>query len=209
MHAAILLLACMTSAAGYASTSGEWWFKVYLDEKEIGYHHYRLTPKGDTQELLSEARFDVTLLTIPVYSYRHNNREIWSDDCLLRITSSTDSDGEINRLEGADNGDAFIIRTEDDATSLPGCVASFAYWNRSLLYRDRLLNPQTGEYIEVQLEYLGKQSIPFDSARRVAHRYRLKTDKSPIELWYSDNNRWLALESTVAGDRSLRYVVEQ
>ena len=38
-----------------------------------------------------------------------------------------------------------------------------------------------------------------------AQRYRLEARNMKLDLWYSDDQRWLALESTVKGGRKLRY----
>ena len=38
-----------------------------------------------------------------------------------------------------------------------------------------------------------------------ALRYRLEAEELGIELWYSENQEWLALEADAAGGRKLRY----
>jgi len=38
-----------------------------------------------------------------------------------------------------------------------------------------------------------------------AYRYRLSGEDLKIDLWYSPDNHWLALESTLEGGRKLRY----
>jgi hypothetical protein len=49
-------------------------------------------------------------------------------------------------------------------------------------------------------------ALPARSASRCAARQiRLDGPGSPIDLWYSAGQEWLALESTVAGGRVLRY----
>lgn len=203
-----LLLSLVTTIPAFASMSGEWRFRVYLDDKEIGYHHFTLTPAGESLQLSSKARFDVTFLKVPLYRYRHNSTEWWDSNCLRQITSSTSSNGKSSQLEGAVEGNAFLLNTGEDVTRLPGCISSFAYWNRKALDRARLLNPQTGDYAEAELEYLGQDSVAIGGIATAAHRYRLRTDDHPIELWYSLDNEWVALESSVTGDRSLRYVIE-
>jgi len=41
--------------------------------------------------------------------------------------------------------------------NLPACVMTFAYWNPDLLGQSRLLNVQTGEYMDVQVRVLGEE----------------------------------------------------
>ena len=43
---------------------------------------------------------------------------------------------------------------------------------------------------------------------QTARKFRLTGPKNPIDLWYSANDEWLALESAVAGGRRLRYTLD-
>jgi hypothetical protein len=191
-----------------ASTENTWRFRVYLDDREIGFHHFTLTRDGTDAELLSHARFDVTFLGIPLYRYRHENTEVWRSDCLQSIVSTTDENGAHYRLLGTADGAAFRVNTETGDSTLPACISSFAYWNKAFLDQDRLLHPQTGEFLDIEVRYLGEQTIEVRGHPTAAHHYRLSTDETGIDLWYSQEDRWLALSSTIRGDRQLRYIIE-
>ena len=73
-----------------ANTEREWNFRVYLEDREIGYHRFHLTQHGTGSEIVSEARFEVTFMKIPFFRYRHRNVETWNDQCLASISSTTD-----------------------------------------------------------------------------------------------------------------------
>lgn len=192
-----------------ASTDREWRFRVYLDDREIGYHHFRLSGEDGRKTMSTEARFDVTFLSIPLFRYRHDNHEVWERNCLTRIDSVTNSNGDRTRLEGHHGINGFTIDSgAEDTSVLPGCVGSFAYWNRDLLQRDMLLNPQSGEYAKAELQYLGLNEVKSKGHNSPAHHYLLKTRAGDIELWYSDDNHWLALQSRLDGGKVLRYVIE-
>ena len=194
----------------YANTDSaqEWHFRVYLDDKPIGYHHFRMADTDHGQQLNSSARFDVTLWKIPLFRYRHENVERWKDNCLSSIESTTDQNGERFELRGTNTERGFQVISNQGDTTLPGCVSTFAYWDKSFLQQDRLLNAQTGEYLEVAVETLGEQSLMIGETSIPARGYRLSANKLDIELWYSRNDQWLALESTVGNGRILRYVIE-
>ena len=51
---------------------------------------------------------------------------------------------------GTITDDGFQLSTNEGDTTLPGCISTFAYWDKSFLQHDQLLNSQTGEYLEVQ-----------------------------------------------------------
>lgn len=202
---AVLLLLPVTAGA---MTEKEWRFRVYLDDQEIGHHHFYLTRNGPDTELQAQAQFDVTFLKIPFFRYRHDNTEVWQSRCLQRITSSTDENGKQFRVEGAADGEVFQLTTQSGTVTLPACISTFAYWDKSFLERDRLLNSQTGEYLDVEVRYLGEQSIRVRDEETRAYHYQLTADKANIELWYSQDGQWLGLQSTTDSGRLLRYAMD-
>ncbi|NIR29654.1 MAG: hypothetical protein GWN84_10155 [Gammaproteobacteria bacterium] len=197
-------------AGGSASPAGgsaqRWQFTVFLDDTEIGYHHFRLMPSGQEYVLESEALFEVKFLFFNAYAYRHRSTELWREDCLLRIDSSTDDNGDSYAVEGAAREEAFVVETQQDRKLLPECVGTFAYWDRELLRRsDRMLNAQTGEYVDTSLKLLGHETIEVHGQAVRATRYRLDAYERQIDLWYSEDGEWLQLESTTGREQRLRY----
>ena len=200
----------LAAGLGFAANAGanqarEWRFTVFLDNKEIGYHHFSLKQFGRRQRLDSEARFKVKFLLFDAYRYEHNNVEWWQGDCLAGIQSRTNDNGETFSVQGGIARDRFTVETGLDDKSLPPCVVSFAYWDPALLARPRLLNAQTGEYVEVTVAPMGPDTLTVRGEPVAAYRYRLSGEDLKIDLWYSPDNHWLALESTLEGGRKLRY----
>jgi hypothetical protein len=198
-----LLLACFPCNAELSERA--WRFRVYLDDKEIGYHEYRLVEQDNQQRLETEARFEYKLLFITLYEYAHQNVEVWQDDCLAQIDSRTDANGNPYEVEGALAKGRFVLRAGDQAAELPGCIMSFAYWNPAFLQQDRLLNSQNGEFVEVAVGKPEHVDLEVRGAVQPALRYRLETKEIGIELYYSENQEWLALVADAAGGRKLRY----
>ena len=208
-----LLVACAASLmAGIpmvaSSVEQEWRFRVFLDDREIGHHHFSLIRDGTGERLATEANFKVTFLKIPVFRYRHDNVERWNGDCLQQISSSTDQNGTEYRVQGQATDNGFRVMTQTGEQQLPACISTFAYWDRRFLQRERLLNSQTGEYLDVDVAYLGEKPLPEAKDSRQAHHYRLTAKQLDIEVWYSNDDQWLALQSTTEGGRLLRYVAE-
>ena len=85
---------------------------------------------------------------------------------------------------------------------------SFAYWNPQMLRQTQLLNAQTGALEQTHVVDLGGETITVRGAPVPAKRYRITGTKNPIDLWYSPADEWLALESTLAGGRRLRYALK-
>ncbi|MFH0342922.1 MAG: DUF6134 family protein [Chromatiales bacterium] len=198
----LLALASGTDASPEAR---EWRFRVFLDDAEIGYHRYALRHNGRARELTSEARFNLRILMFDVYQYEHRAVEDWQGDCLARIESQTNDDGERLSVEGGRAGDGFVVSGDGLRSELPACVMSFAYWNPAMLKQSRLLNSQDGKFLDVAVQPLGTESIMVRGAKVTASRYALVTEKFRIDVWYSADGEWLALESAARGNRKLRY----
>ncbi len=205
----LTLLGAWSTAASTGLESGttdqEWRFRVLLDEREIGYHSFRLSSDAGQQVIDSEARFRVSFFFIPAYRYDHVNRERWGDDCLLDINARTEINGDSLSVSGGRSDDGFVLRSEEGEKRLESCVMSFAYWNPAFLEQSRLLNSQTGDYLDVDIRPVGEEILVIRGQETPATRYSLQSPKLSMDLWYSNDSRWLGLESETKGGRKLRY----
>lgn len=207
--AAALGFALLPSAATYG-TSQELNFRVLLDDKPIGTHQFVISNSDDRTIVDTRADFSVKFLFIRVYAYLHENREVWREGCLERIQSTTNDNGTRFLVEGQRAQDAFRISTfEDDQALFQPCVMTFAYWNRDFLKQSRLLNSQTGEYLDVSTEALGSRRFELDGEETTATGYRLSSGDGELDIsvWYQDvSDQWVALESNVGDGKLLRYL---
>jgi hypothetical protein len=204
--AALLVALLATTSTAFASTAPQTLrFKVYLDESPIGEHSFELTAGGTEKRVVSRARFDVNLLIFTAYRYRHESQEQWRDGCLERIQSTTDDNGKDFRVQGQRIADALKLEVNGKPERLPNCTSTFAYWEPDFLKRPRLLNPQTGELVDVRLEPQGRERRAFRGGEVNAERYRLKAEALDITLWYTADGDWIGLESDTGKGRMLRY----
>ena len=180
-------------------------FRVFLDANEIGYHKVLITPTGDGETINVQAKFDVKFLFFTAFSYLHEANEQWQGRCLTRIDADTTENGDkfFVRSEPRENG--LEISSHKTETSLDGCIRSFAYWDVERLFTDRLLNTQTGEYVPASITALGDKDFELDGTSYLAKQYVLRAENADINLWYSQDNEWLALKTKVKGGRVLAY----
>lgn len=183
----------------------EWQFRVLLDGKEIGFHSFELTEQEGRYRLKSEAEFKVRFLFFDAYRYRHVNEEVWDDQCLRRIDARTVINGDSLAVQGEQGDGGFVIATDKEQSVLGECIMSFAYWNPEFLDQKRLLNSQTGEYVPVSIQPVSEEQIEIRGQSVDAVRYALDAGKLDMQLWYTPDRQWLALESKTKGDRVLRY----
>lgn len=132
-------------------------FDVFLDKRPIGYQRFELRQDSDGLRVETRAEFNLTLLRIKAIAYDHRNVEQWHDGCLRSIASQTESNGKLYRVTGSSGPNGFAVTSRVGSQLLPDCVGTFSYWDeRQLLGRSKLLNSQTGEYLEVESKPLGR-----------------------------------------------------
>ena len=200
-----LLLVLLTLAGTATANEQEWRFRVFLDDKEIGYHNFFLQKLEEESQLQSEAKFEYRLLFVKLFGYQHENVETWRGNCLIKINSKTDSNGEPFQVNGTLEGESFLLSGTAGESQLPPCSMSFAYWNPDFLQQDRLINVQNGEVLEIEVSEPELVELEVRGVLQPAYRYLLGAGEMKIELWYSENNEWLALETDARGGRRLRY----
>jgi Family of unknown function (DUF6134) len=190
------LLALVLTLFSSALIAQEWAFDVYLDKSKIGKHTFTL----NNNNLTSRAKFNVKILFINAYKYDHTSKEQWQDDCLERIEVNTTEDKVTTKVSGKKTATGFEITDGKTKQNLPECVMTFAYWNPKILTRSKLLNPQNAEYLDTNFEKLANETITVKGKPTEASHYKLKgalngKNKLNIELWYNQNNEWVALKS--------------
>jgi len=180
-------------------------FQVYLDDKPIGEHSFRISENGGTQRISSSASFDVDFLFVNAYRYRHSSSEVFRDGCLQEIRATTDDNGKRYRVEGSALGKGFRVEHQDGGEQADGCLMTFAYWDPDFLGQTRLLNAQTGDIEGVSVRQKGRDDVAIGDRTVSATRYALRTDKLTIDLWYNDALGWVGLSSDTGKGRRLIY----
>ena len=200
-------LAFMSSVPAQESIAGvdHWDFDVYLNDKKVGKHSFTVSNLDGVKQVRSEANFKYKILFILAYQYEHSAAESWSDNCLTELDASTNANGERLQFSGEQTSGGFVVDSGDHPTQLPECVMTFAYWNADFLGESQLLNPQTGEYVDVSVEEVGDEVLNVRGQAVEATRFKLTAYEVDLTLWYSPDREWLALESVAKGGHIIRY----
>lgn len=204
----LLFVAALTSpppAQAMNTEVASWDFDVYLNDKKVGKHSFKVAEEDGVRLVQSEANFKYKILFIPAYKYEHKAAERWADNCLVDFSASTNDNGDRIRVTGSQTNDGFSVQRGANPVELPECVMTFAYWNPDFLEQPRLLNPQTGEYVNITVEQAGNDIVEVRGQQVPATRFRLTAYNVDLTLWYSPDDEWLALESVAKGGHIIRY----
>ena len=210
----IIFLGVLSKASFAQAETKDWSFDVYLDNKLIGFHTFKLS----NNNLLSDAKFKVNFLFLTAYEYQHTSKEQWNDDCLTSLDATTKENKTISKVKASlENGNFFVngnVDKNEKNRSLPGCVMTFAYWNPKILTQTKLLNPQNGEYLDVSFKPESDKKIDFKGELKNVKVFHLLgnsseslADKPKIDIliWYDNNNEWLGLRSITPEGFTISY----
>ncbi len=204
------VLACLgvflwNAAPARPATQEIYDFKVLLDDEEIGTQRFAVSAEGDRTRIQVDASFDVKFWLFTAYSYRHTNVEVWQGECLREMQAKTNDNGDKFFVRGRYENGRLKLETHDGQKTFDGCVKTYAYWNPDWFRDSRLLNSQTGELQPVEITTVGEETITVrGKPTRTEHR-RIKSEKFTIDLWYTEQREWVALQSTTSKGAKLFY----
>jgi hypothetical protein len=210
---AVTLLVFLTCLGGiseeaWSASSQTYDFKVFLGKDEIGHQRFDVSSEGERTQVKVDAHFTVKFLYITVYTYRHTNVETWAGTCLREIRAETDDNGEAFFVNGIVRNGQVQVQTQSGNWIGEGCIKTFAYWNPEWITGERLLNSQTGEHQPVSILTVGEETISVQGVQTRAIHRRIVTDKFSVDLWYTLNGKWVALQSTTKKGDTLRYTLQ-
>jgi len=204
--AALSVLAIAAVAQAAEPGTRVYAFKAFLDGKPIGEHRFTVVTEGAVRRVTSDADFVVKFLGFSAYRYRHHAEEQWSGDCLASLVASTNDDGKPTSVKLARSGDANQIEAAGRASSTPGCLMTYAYWNPAMRSQVRLLNPQTGKIDAVRIERVADGDVTVGGRPVHAFDWRIAGGEAPVDVWISDQGEWVGLDSWVGkGKHRLSY----
>ena len=197
MNKKFFLLLLLFSNLAYSS---EWVFDAVLNNKVIGQHTFIYKDEKTT----SDANFQFEYFLMD-FIYQHKSTETWEDSCLKTISSKTDDDGDLYEVSGHIEANQFLVTTNNETTELPLCVMTFAYGNPKILEQKKLMNAQTGEYLDVNIQFLREESHMVKGKEILTSLWQIEAKGDDgdllVHLWYDKNMNWVSLKSqTPIGD---------
>lgn len=188
-----------TARAAAIPDASEIPFRVYKDERnEIGFHRLRFDRQGDETVVDVEIELDIRIGFIPVFRYRHSNREIWRGDVLQSLRSTTDDNGDRYQVRVDRSGDGYLIRRNDTQERADGPILPTSYWRAETVSATRLLDTQRGVFRDVTTTPVGEETVSVDGRPIAATRYRM-VGALDLDLWYSQAGQWVKLAFSARG----------
>jgi hypothetical protein len=181
-------------------------FAAFRDDSAFGHHTVRFTRGGQRLTVDIEIAFDVKLAFIPLYRYRHRNREVWEDGRLISLSTETDDNGTPYVVKAEARNGGLRVEGSSGRLDLPGDIMPTSYWSETIGRRGVWLDTQKGAVVRSSVTEEPTETIDLATGRIEAVPYRLEGDIS-CRLWYRDGC-WVKLRFPASDGSVIDYLLE-
>ncbi len=182
-------------------------FTAYRNGDRLGFHRIDFASEGNRLIVDIEIVFDVKFAFIPLYGYRHRNREIWEDGRLISMSTETDDNGTGFKVEVMRDGERLLVDGVDGRLELPGDTLTTSYWNETAMADSAWLDTQRGQLVRSDVVKKPMEAVRVKGRDVEATPYELTGDIT-CTLWYRDG-RWVKLRFLGEDGSEIDYTLER
>jgi hypothetical protein len=180
--AAALLLA-MPPFAALGGDVGEYTFTVLSDGQRIGRHQIAFEHEGDRVEIREVTEIEVSIATIPLYTFEHHARQVWRNGRAVRIDATTNDNGERLDITVRDTDEGYVRTVNGRVDRFDQSATVLALWNKETFDHDAFISSVEDKVLNASFEYVGTESISLAGRRLQTQHYRMLGDEKH-ELWF-------------------------
>jgi hypothetical protein len=158
-------------------------FSILRNGEEIGRHTLRFEARGRTVDVRVEASVDFRFGFIPLYRFDHRAHEVWRDGALVRLSATTQDNGDDFQIEVRPDGAGLVLSVNGESTPIEANTVPASLWNIALVGRKVILDPADGEMMAVAISDAGAETITV-RGRDVVARHYVMTGDFERDLWY-------------------------
>ena len=194
----LTILVSLLCTGAFSNSMKDITFNVFRGKSLIGTHKLFFEKSETKLNVKIEIKFDVRFLGFILYEYQHINNEIWKNNRLISIKTSTNQNGsylECNPRKVGQN----VIPT--------------SYLNYSLVENKskvQVLNTQTCKFINLEIKKLGNEMIYNNSLETIRYNLIGEDDNGEtidINIWYDTSKRWVKMKF-LKDNSTINYVLK-
>lgn len=181
-------------------------FTVLRNGEPVGTHVVRFQNQADGLDVAVDTNVVVKMAMIPVYRFEHHGHELWQQDKLVSLVSTTNDDGDHHSLKVAAGSAALEVNGDGKASRMPAAAVPASLWNRATVAQATLLNTLDGHAMSVHITDLGDDTVTVHGQPRKAHHYSMAGDLAR-DLWYDGAGTLVQVRFKAKDDSDIQYVL--
>jgi len=154
----------------------------------IGTMTNAIDKNGEQTTVTSEGRFRVSILGIALYRQEFTRVEQWAGERLMSFRGVTNVNGRMTEVNGAVEGDHFVVNSVNGTASAPATVRVANPWSVAALKADTMMTPDRGLVENVQTTAAETASIPIKGKMVKARHYEINRigGERRYDVWFDD-----------------------
>jgi hypothetical protein len=188
LAAALLgLLLFAPLAAGLDAPDGTRRWSIWRNGDKVG--DYVLAFSHENGLLVVENRIDIVrrLLAVPVWRYKHVERESWRDGRLIALEASTNTDGKKTNLSVRATGEGLTVDGAAGDVVLLTAIDPSTLWSVEMTRASQLLDVETGSVLAVHIAEGAEEPVELGAQQDARARHFSVSGDLARELWYGQD----------------------
>jgi len=173
----------------------------------IGTHELRFAIDGNRVTVSVESKIRVTVLKVPVFTFRYVAEEVWEDNQLLSVAATTTENKKVTQVSLLNDATSSQLTTNNGTASVERLSFASNHWNPHVIGSERIFNTLTGKESNIDMEDLGQESLTTGRGEVETRHYRMGGDIQ-AEVWYDQSLRWTRLSFPGKDGNQVDYLIE-
>lgn len=182
-------------------------YSIIRKGKNIGKHSLIVNTLDDRIDVSIDSNITVRVLKIPVFKFRYVSKELWVDDQLISVDSTTKTNNDVENasLQNIDHQSLLTYNDKQATTELIQQASN--HWNISAVEKTRLFNTIKGVKSDVSVKFVGNEALDINGTTLDTKHYVYSGDII-AQTWYDKNNRWVKLAFLGSDGNQIIYIID-
>ena len=181
-------------------------FDVFRDGEKVGQHSTRFKIQKNSQIIESRMNIEVTVFSIPIYSFTYEATEIWVNGQMVNLDVLVLDGSEQKTIKVSSATDGFSIKSPSGKGMFYEPIISTNHWNVDVVNARQILNTLTGAINQVQITNKGSEYISIKNGKLKATRYDYTGDLNDTSAWYDNEGLWVKLQFIARDGSTISYL---
>lgn len=197
----------LTASQAASVYEAETTYTISRKGKNIGKHILKIEAKDNRINVSVDSTIAISVLKIPVFTFRYLSNESWQDDQLLQVESTTTTNKKVETASLRNDGNRSLIANDDGEKTTALIDYATNHWNRSAVEQSSLFNTVKGVKSAVTVKMLGQETLDIEGTSIATTHYAYSGDII-AESWYDENNRWVKLAFLGSDGSQITYLID-
>ena len=204
----LTLSSALASAAGALPYDSSLSFVAYRNGEPIGRHTVTFERDGGQLKVSTSIDLAVKFMGFTAYRYSHRAQEVWADDSLVSLASTTNDNGTKHNVTATRQAGDITVDHDGKRTVLPAKNLPSSHWNIEQVRQSMLLNTQKGIEAKVNITRGARENVKTLSGFVAATRYTYSGDVV-MDQWFDDRGRWVKTSFKASDGSTIEYVLQE